>query len=161
METDAGCDALLGAVSNIYANPEIPTVIQTPMIIRQLFLGCFVDASDFEKVLTEQKVLQNSDGLNSEQPFIYINLVRDHELFIKSDLRFLNYACEHWYLNSLFIVIRSPTFVVELLRERGLETILPLLVDLLRLSAWLERELFSQGNCAKIQLCFLHFGILG
>ena len=62
--------------------------LQTPMVIRQLFLGCFVDASDFEKVLTEQKVLRNSDGLNSEQPFIYINLVRDHELFIKSDSRF-------------------------------------------------------------------------
>ena len=82
METDASCDALLGAVSNIYANPEIPTVIQTPMIIRQLFLGCFVDASDFDKVL------RNSDGLNSEQPFIYIDLVRDHELFIQSDSRF-------------------------------------------------------------------------
>ena len=47
METEASCDVLLGVFSNIYANPEIPTVIQTPMIVKVLFLGRFVDASNF------------------------------------------------------------------------------------------------------------------
>ncbi len=81
METDAS----LGT----FMQPLKFQQLQTPMIIRQLFLGCFanaiptiliyVDASNFEKVLQK-----NSIGLNSEQPyiFIYIILVRDHDILI-------------------------------------------------------------------------------
>ena len=118
METDAGCDPAPRGLGTFMRTPKFQQLYKHQWLSDNCFLDVFVDASNFEKVLWKNSISVWSPSN------LYINLVRDHDLFIKE--RFLSATIKLFikrgsqYLNSLLQMSARRSYTVTYLSRLDL-----------------------------------------